>query len=214
MLKVKLSERSESLMTRYLREFLLHGSIVVILLFLAVTAYLLGTHWSQWQTWVCVLIGAVVFYANEYNTHRYLFHMKPPRNKFLRTLLHRLHYDHHEVPNELHLLLLPLWYSIPNFALLWGIAYLICGSSVLTWAVVWGGVLAMLHYEWVHYVAHRPIKPFTPWGRWMKKVHLWHHYKSEHYWFGVSNPLMDYVMGTFQDEKTVELSPTARKLNL
>lgn len=201
-------------MTRYLREFFGHLSIIAILVFVVVAAVLLGGHWSEWPTWVGVLAGAALFFSTEYTTHRYLFHMKPPKNAQLRKLLHRLHYDHHEVPHELHLLLLPLWYSVPNFTILWGLAYLVTGSAVVTWSIVLGGVLGMLYYEWVHYIAHRPIKPRTPWGRWMKKVHLWHHYKSEHYWYGVSNPLMDYLMGTFQDEKAVEMSPTARKLNL
>ncbi|KEO83912.1 sterol desaturase family protein [Tumebacillus flagellatus] len=201
-------------MSRYLREFFSHGSILAILLFVAITSVWLGSRWTDWTTWVGVLAGAAVFFSTEYTTHRFLFHMNPPKNPRLRKLLHRLHYDHHDVPNELHLLLLPLWYSVPNFAILWGLAYLIVGSAVIAWSVVLGGVLGMFYYEWVHYVAHRPIKPLTRFGRWMKKVHLWHHYKSEHYWYGVSNPLMDYLMGTFRDEKAVEMSPTARKLNL
>ena len=47
----------------------------------------------------------------------------------------------------------------------------------------------------------------------MKKVHLWHHFKNENYWFGVTNPGMDHLVGTYQNEKSVELSPTARKLH-
>ncbi|MFB6364316.1 sterol desaturase family protein [Paenibacillus elgii] len=70
----------------------------------------------------------------------------------------------------------------------------------------------LLYYEWTHYVAHRPIKPITPWGRWMKKVHLWHHYKSKNYWYGVTNPLFDVMLGTFRDEQQVEKSETARNL--
>ena len=46
------------------------------------------------------------------------------------------------------------------------------------------------YYEWVHYVAHVPFRPLTPVGRYMKKYHLWHHFKNERRWFGVTNPAL------------------------
>ncbi|WP_375377938.1 hypothetical protein [Paenibacillus sp. MZ04-78.2] len=36
--------------------------------------------------------------------------------------------------------------------------------------------------------------------------------KSEHYWYGVTNPLFDVMLGTFRDEQQVEKSETARNL--
>ncbi|MFC4767100.1 sterol desaturase family protein [Effusibacillus consociatus] len=167
---------------------------------------------NQGSTWVGILTGVLLWYVSEYTTHRFLFHAPPPKNKWLLRLLNRLHYAHHELPNELHLLFLPVWYSIPNFFIVWLLAYAVTHSSILSFSVVAGGVGCLLYYEWVHFVAHRPIKPRTPWGKWMKKYHLWHHYKNENFWFGVTNPGMDKIMGTYEDEKHVELSSTARKL--
>ena len=40
-------------------------------------------------------------------------------------------------------------------------------------------MLAILHYEWVHYVAHIPYRPRTRLGRWIKQYHLRHHFVSE-----------------------------------
>ncbi|ASS77237.1 fatty acid hydroxylase [Tumebacillus algifaecis] len=164
------------------------------------------------SVWLLLVLGAGIFFVSEYTTHRFLFHRKPPKNPTLLKMMRKLHYDHHEVPNELDLLFLPVWYSIPNYSLLGLFTYWLTGDLLTAHAVVSGAIGALLYYEWVHFVAHRPIKPLTAWGRWMKKVHLWHHYKNENYWFGVSNPSIDYLLGTFQNEKGVELSPTARKL--
>ena len=60
-----------------------------------------------------------------------------------------------------------------------------------------GAALAILHYEWVHYVAHTPYRPRTRWGAWIKKYHLWHHYQNERLWFGVTNPSFDFCLRTY-----------------
>jgi sterol desaturase/sphingolipid hydroxylase (fatty acid hydroxylase superfamily) len=76
-----------------------------------------------------------------------------------------------------------------------------------------GVMLAILHYEWVHYVAHIPYQPRTRMGSWMKQYHLRHHFISEKEWFGVSNPSLDFVFSTFRDPKTAQRSATTRKLH-
>jgi len=64
----------------------------------------------------------------------------------------------------------------------------------------------------VHYVAHIPCQPRTAFGRWIKQYHLRHHYISEKFWFGVSNPSMDLLGGTYKAAREVERSGTTRKL--
>ena len=75
-----------------------------------------------------------------------------------------------------------------------------------------GVMLAIFHYEWVHYVAHIPYQPRTRFGRWMKQYHLRHHFISEKLWFGVSNPSLDLLYRTWREPKAVEKSATVRKL--
>ena len=82
----------------------------------------------------------------------------------------------------------------------------------MTNAFIAGIMLFLLFYEWTHYIAHRPLRPISPWGRWMKKVHLWHHFKNENYRYGVTNPAYDFLMGTFKDQKDVAQSKTAKNL--
>ena len=45
-------------------------------------------------------------------------------------------------------------------------------------------------------------------------VALLHHFKSEHYWFGVTNPVGDLVLRTYPDQAGVPTSPTARTLGV
>ncbi|MBD5635823.1 MAG: fatty acid hydroxylase family protein, partial [Candidatus Eremiobacteraeota bacterium] len=69
-----------------------------------------------------IAAGAMLFFASEYGTHRYLFHAKPASNAFVRRLQHRLHYDHHLEPAKLELLFLPPWFLGPNLTA-FGAAY-------------------------------------------------------------------------------------------
>lgn len=197
---------------KYLKQFFLFPDIFVMsLIFLICFGFMLQ-HLSSLWTWVSFVLGMVGYILSEYLTHRFLFHMKPPKNAFFLKLLKRIHYDHHSDPNNLHLLFLPLWYSLPNIIVVGGIVYFITASLVITNAFITGVILFLLYYEWVHYRAHRPFQPLSPWGRWMKKIHLWHHFKNENFWYGVTNPSMDIIMGTFKDQKEVELSKTAKNL--
>jgi hypothetical protein len=60
--------------------------------------------------------------------------------------------------------------------------------------------------------AHSVQAAITPYGRWIKKYHLWHHFKNEQLWFGVTNPSMDYVVGTYLDVADAERSGSTRFL--
>src|SRR5262249_20291960 len=128
--------------------------------------------------------GALLFYLTEYTTHRFLFHAKPVRWAWLRAKQRRLHYDHHLEPARVDLLFLPLWYIVPNLALVAAIAYGIANDTATVASLLLGIVLALLHYEWVHFVAHQPYMPKTRLGRWMKRYHLRHHFVNEKLWFG------------------------------
>ncbi|MGA2792749.1 MAG: sterol desaturase family protein [Roseiarcus sp.] len=159
-----------------------------------------------------VLVGALLFYLSEYSWHRFAFHAPPAPWAWMRRLQHRLHYDHHAEPNRLDLLFLPFWFLGPNLAITAALVYLALGAAAVA-PVMLGVLLAILHYEWVHYVAHIPYQPRARFGRWMKQYHLRHHFISEKLWFGVSNPSLDLVYRTYREPKTVAKSATVRKLH-
>ncbi|WP_096189332.1 sterol desaturase family protein [Evansella halocellulosilytica] len=197
---------------KYVKEFFFFPDILVISFIFFISVAITIVHISSIYTWVALFIGVGMYTLSEYTTHRFLFHMKPPKNTILLKLIKRLHYDHHTNPNDLHLLFLPLWYTLPQLIIVSTIIYLITSSLIMTNSVMTGVILSLLYYEWKHYIAHRPLQPWTVWGRWMKKNHLLHHFKNENYWYGVTNPSMDFIMGTFKDEKNVKKSETANNL--
>ena len=190
--------------------FLRHGSNVWLVLGLTALAAALLARLLPFSPGF-VVIGALTFYLSEYGFHRFAFHAEPSRFAFVRKLQHRLHYDHHAEPDRLDLLFLPIWFLLPNLAVT-AFAY----AAIFGWASVGpamlGVLLAILHYEWVHYLAHIPYQPRSRIGRFIKQYHLRHHYISEKFWFGVSNPSMDFVGGTYRPARGVERSATVRKL--
>lgn len=200
------------LKAKYLKEFFTFPDVMVMSILFLISFSFTVPHLHSIGIWLAIVIGMVGYSVSEYTTHRFLFHVKPPKNAFLLKMVKRLHYDHHSEPNNLHLLFLPLWYSLPNLLIASGIIFYFTSSLVFTNAVISGVMIFFLYYEWVHYIAHRPFQPFSPWGRWIKKVHLWHHFKNENYWYGVTNPVYDVIMGTFKDQSKVEQSKTARNL--
>ncbi len=191
--------------------FLRHGSNVLLLAGLALLAAAFALREVSF-VWIGALTGAVLFFVSEYGTHRFLFHAQPAKFPWLLRLQHRLHYDHHIDPPELELLFLPWWFVIPT-ALAYFVIYLAVTRNLsLACSLLFGSLFALTFYEWVHYVAHIPFVPKTPMGRYMKKYHLWHHFKNEHLWFGVTNPSMDHVMRTYRAVESAERSTTVREI--
>jgi 4-hydroxysphinganine ceramide fatty acyl 2-hydroxylase len=157
--------------------FLRHGSNVWLALGLVLLAAAFAAGALSFSLfWLA--IGAFTFYVSEYGFHRFGFHAEPSRFAFIRKLQRRLHYDHHAEPNRLDLLFLPVWFLVPNLALTALGFAIIFGWPVVASAMC-GVMLAIFHYEWVHYVAHIPYQPRTRIGRWVKQYHLRHHFISE-----------------------------------
>lgn len=194
-------------------EFCKHGSNSALgALVLIVLGLQAGGVWG-WHPWLFIL-GAFLFFSSEYTYHRYAFHAPPARKiPLILKLQHRLHYDHHVDPARLDLLFLPLWFVVPNLAVTGGLAWLIWPSAAAVGALLAGTSAAILYYEWVHYIAHIPYKPVTAWGRWIKKYHLWHHFKNEQLWFGVTNPSFDFVMRSYVRVADATQSATVRNIH-
>lgn len=193
------------------RGFLRHGSNAVLLAVIAGIAAAFATRTVAFSIGGA-LIGALIFFTSEYTTHRFLFHAPPARMRWVLALQHRLHYDHHVDPAKLELLFLPLWFTVPVTALYYGIYVAITRNPALALSLTFGSLTALTYYEWVHYVAHVPFVPVTPFGRWMKKYHLWHHFKNEQLWFGVTNPSMDVLMRTYRHVQDAKRSESVREL--
>ena len=195
-----------------LASFWRHGSNTVLLLAAIVLMVLFATQVLAFSPilLVAVAIGALVFFVSEYTTHRFMLHALPSPNAFVLGLQRRLHYDHHVEPARLDLLFLPLWFAIPVATLTLAIYFAVTRNWTTSAALLLGSIAGLLWYEWVHYVAHIPFVPKTPFGRWIKKYHLWHHFKNERMWFGVTNPSLDVVGRTYARVEDVDRSGNTR----
>src|SRR6202051_2290476 len=120
--------------------------------------------WRQWRVkcWLglvgvgalqpaLILVGALLFYLSEYGMHRFAFHSPPLSWPPARRLPHRLHYDHHVETRRLERLFLPIWFLVSTRGLVAGLFALVFGAQAAAPALL-GMMLAILHYEWVHYV--------------------------------------------------------------
>jgi hypothetical protein len=71
-----------------------------------------------------------------------------------------------------------------------------------------------LHYEVVHYLIHTRVVPRTAYYRGLWRSHRLHHFRNEHYWFGVTRVEADRWLRTDPDPRAVPSSPTARTLGV
>ena len=159
---------------------------------------------GPWWAWLLVPLGVGAQLLNEYNLHRHVFHLTPPRRQWAFDLLYQAHYGHHDFPTNTALFFVPVWIAVPmlvaNTLLVWGIATLI-GVSDAHWAAIAivpaGGVAMFMVYEWYHMTAHVTV-PKGVLARRVTRLHNQHHFRDFSKWFHVSpgGEIIDRAMGT------------------
>jgi hypothetical protein len=159
---------------------------------------------APWWAWPLVPLGIAAQMLNEYNLHRHVFHMAPPRRQWAFDLLYQAHYGHHDFPTNKPLFFVPIWVALPmlgaNFALLWAIAALLGAEGAIwiaTAVVPAGGVLMFMVYEWFHMTAHLNL-PKSRIERHVTRLHNEHHFRDFSRWFHVSpgGQIIDRALGT------------------
>ena len=180
---------------------------------------------GEW-TWQDALVPVYLIVSEpitEWLIHVYILHSKgfSMAGRRFEPLAAREHRAHHASPTELRWVFIPTYALIaflPTIALLVFvyalIAHALAGGNLTTeWAT---GLLAayaiLAGYEWCHFLIHTPYRP----RRWYYKLiwrnHRLHHYKNEHFWFGVTTHLGDVALHTNPEQSSVPRSPTARSL--
>jgi hypothetical protein len=162
----------------------------------------------------------------EWAIHVYLLHARPFMfgGRQVEFLAAREHRAHHEAPADLNGVLLPR-YAVGIFVPL--IAVVVWGLSFPIHAVLGGGdrlahaatglvlsYVILFSYEWCHFLIHTPYRPRGRYYRSIWRGHRLHHYKNEHYWFGVTSTVGDHLLRTAPDQTTVPKSGTARTLGV
>lgn len=128
--------------------------------------------------------------------------------------MEKLHYGHHKNPNYVPLIFAPIMSVIILFASMFGLFLLFSWNINMSTTFLLGVVLYYLHYEWMHLGHHTPeYTPIMPWSKKLKQAHLFHHFRNENYWWGITNIWGDVILGTNKDFKEVDMSKTKNDIN-
>lgn len=146
--------------------------------------------------------GVVVYPLVWHLLHQYVLHGTwMYKYKLLSPTWKRIHYDHHQDPNDLSVLFGALHTTLPTIALATiPIGYLIggVGGSAMAFAA---GLLTTCYYEFMHCIQHLSFKPKWKWVQHMKQRHNEHHYFDESGNFGITNYWWDHLLGTYYQKK-------------
>lgn len=141
-------------------------------------------------------LGLLLWTLLEYGLHRFAFHARPQSSRLGKLNLFMIHGYHHEFPDDGRRLVAPPLMSWPIAALVALLYRAVAGPT--WWVPLFGGtVLGYLAYDWIHYYTHH-ITPSTELGRYLRRIHLVHHFADGEKNMGISSPLWDFVFGTYQ----------------
>jgi hypothetical protein len=200
-------------MTRVFSVFLRRTSIWIYLSLCAVLLAL-QLHWGVFlaNLPLAALVVLVPFY--EWIVHKYFLHLSF-RSRFPRfqNYLNTIHSSHHADPKEVTTTFAPvaigLTIPIQFFLVFW----LLSGSVETGVAAAFLTQAYYLFYEWMHLAHHLDFyRPKTAWGARLRRAHAWHHYKNEHYWWGVTSNFADRVLGTMPEPEDVARSHSVKEL--
>jgi hypothetical protein len=163
------------------------------------------------------IVGAGILAAQpltEWLIHVFVLHAKPKRifGRAIDLSPARGHREHHEDPSNLDLVFVPPWAFLYVTPITTALILLFVRPWHLAATVLMVSELMLLMYEWTHYLIHTNYKPRRKYYRHLWRNHRLHHYRNEHYWFGVTVTLGDKLLRTSPKKSAVPVSPTARTL--
>jgi sterol desaturase/sphingolipid hydroxylase (fatty acid hydroxylase superfamily) len=160
------------------------------IVFLVVWGVIQGAGWWSFA-WVA---GGYAFWTlAEYWIHRIIFHFEPERGigARLHWIIHGVHHDH---PNDPLRLVMPPSVSVPLASLfVWGFYAVLGSPAFLPFGA--GFLAGYLLYDMIHYHLHHH-RPKTAVGRWLRELHMRHHFQDDERGYGISAPYWDYVFRT------------------
>jgi len=196
-----------------------HVLYVPVVTFMLVRSVWLGVGVAS--TAGLAVLGLLAWTATEFLLHRYVFHeiADEKTERSVKLKVHRIPQDepilphlegwrekfyfvahgvHHEFPSDPRRLVMPPSVSIPLAVLFFTLFMLTLGPH-LTPAFFAGFVGGYLIYDTSHYAIHfiRPGGGTEEMMYRMGKGHMRHHFSDNHKDFGVSSPLWDLLVGTF-----------------
>jgi dihydroceramide fatty acyl 2-hydroxylase len=183
----------------------IHPAVVVIIWAPVVIYFLVsaiaGRASGAWPLYIPVglVSGLFLWTLAEYMLHRFVFHFRG-RAPWQERVIFLFHGIHHVQPHCKTRLVMPPVVSIPLALVFYGAFYLIVGRAAGAphWvAPMFSGFLTgYLIYDLTHYATHH-LPMSGRYGKFLKKYHALHHFKTPEQRFGVSSPLWDFVFRTY-----------------
>ncbi len=171
-----------------------HMVPVVIFLPAIVLLFATGVGRVGWLTSLALAVGGYAFWTlAEYWIHRVIFHFEPDRGigARLHWMIHGVHHDH---PNDPLRLVMPPAASVPLALIFYALFWLVLGAD-RAFAFGAGFLAGYLAYDMIHYHLHHH-SPRTRPGKWLRELHMRHHFQDDERGFGISAPYWDRVFGT------------------
>ena len=137
--------------------------------------------------------GWLFWTLTEYWMHRLVFHFEPESGLGARLhwIIHGVHHDH---PNDPMRLVMPPSVSVPLAALFLASFVLVVGTPA-AFGVGAGFLSGYLVYDMLHFHLHHHV-PRSQAGRWLRELHMRHHFQDDTRGFGISAPFWDHVFRT------------------
>src|SRR4051794_11485797 len=172
-----------------------HPSVPVIL-FLPAILVLLGLALARIDALPLIGLfaaGYAFWTLSEYWIHRGIFHFEPEQGfgARLHWMVHGVHHDH---PNDPLRLDMPPAASVPLALLFYAMFWAVLGADRAT-AFGAGFLAGYLAYDMIHYHLHHHT-PATRGGKWLRELHMRHHFQDDTRGYGISALYWDRVFGT------------------
>jgi hypothetical protein len=171
--------------------------------------------WGWWDVGIpAIVLGLEPF--TEWTLHVFVLHFRPREllGRRIDPLVARKHREHHRDPRKPELIFVP--FPVLVTSLLVGAVgfWSLLPSNRTALTAIATSYSMLLAYEWTHFLIHSAYLPKSRPYRYIWRAHRLHHYRNEHYWFGVTVHAADHLLGTFPPKDAVPLSPTARTLGV
>ncbi len=170
--------------------------VVPLVIFIPTIAILFGLGLEGQSTLgvIALLAAGVLFWTlTEYWLHRLVFHFEPESGigARLHWIIHGVHHDH---PNDPLRLVMPPSVSVP-LAFLFYVGFVAVLGKPDAYLFTAGFLAGYLNYDMTHFHVHHH-KPRTRLGRYLRELHMRHHFQDDTAGFGVSAPFWDHVFRT------------------
>lgn len=165
-------------------------------------------------TALAAMLSVLVYPLVWYLLHRFVLHGRYLyKSKHTAAVWKRIHFDHHQHPNDLGVLFGALYTTLPTIVLVTGpIGFAVAGPAGALAAVA-AGLLTTCFYEYCHCIQHLAYQPKNRTLQRIKRLHMAHHFHNEQGNYGITNFFWDRLLGTiYESPGQVARSATVRNL--